>query len=370
MSLCVADIEQWLERLAPSHLAEEWDNVGLQVGQRKGPASHILTCLTVNHRVVDQALAANTQLIVAHHPLLFRPLRSLRMDRPGESVAVRLVQENVALYVAHTNLDAAPRGMGEWLAEILDLKNRRPLLLCPQDKLQKLVVFVPLSHVSAVRTAISEAGAGHIGSYSHCTFASEGVGTFLPLAGTHPFLGKEGHLETVSESRLETVLPVALRDQVLAALRAVHPYEEVAYDLYDLPIPGLAGYGRIGDLPAPMDFAEFADMVKQRLGARVLRIAGPQPTRVARVAVLNGAGAQYIDQASSAGADVYITGDIKYHDAERAESLGLCVLDVGHFATESMAGYRLAEYLREEASKQGLCCEIATAQEMDPLRSP
>lgn len=370
MGMSVADIVQWLEALAPSYLAAEWDNVGLQVGYAEAPAERILTCLSVDHSVLDQALALGTQLIVAHHPLIFRPWHHVRADCAGTSVAVRLVQAGVSLCVLHTNLDAAPDGLGQWAAQAVGIHGGQPLIPCLEDRLQKLVVFVPVGHVAAVRTAISEAGAGRIGNYSHCTFACEGQGTFLPLAGSRPYLGREGELEEVREVRLETILPAALSDRVLAAMRAAHPYEEVAYDLYNMAIAPRAGYGRVGSLATPLSFPAFLDHLKQRLGTERLLLAGPAPARVARVAVVNGSGAEYLEHAHRAGVDVYVTGDLRYHDAHRAAALGLCVVDAGHFATESMAAPRLAAYLQGRVRAVAASCEVVVAEETDAMLLP
>jgi dinuclear metal center YbgI/SA1388 family protein len=369
MGLRVADIVGIIERLAPLWLAEDWDNVGLQVGSMQMPVSRIMTCLSADVAVLRQAKAQGSQLLVTHHPLVFRPLASLRSDRAAEVPVVEAVREGLAVYAAHTNLDAAPQGLGRWVGEALGIAGGRPLVPKPGLKLQKLVVYVPAAHVAQVREAICAAGAGHIGNYSHCTFAAVGTGTFLPLTGAAPYTGQVGRLTEVEEYRLETVVPAALSAQVLERMCQAHPYEEVAYDLFDLAQPAAAGYGWVGDLPQPLAFAELRRRVQEQLGAGSLRIAGPIPARIGRLAVVNGAGAEYIEQAAAAGAQVFITGDVRYHDAERAARLGLCVVDAGHFATESIVSTRLAAFLRAEVHRLGAECEVVAAREQDPLAS-
>jgi hypothetical protein len=230
-----------------------------------------------------------------------------------------------------------------------------------QEKLYKLVVFVPEGHQDEVRMAISAAGAGWIGNYSHCTFQTAGIGTFLPLSGASPFIGQTGQLEKAAEYRLETIVPESVLNQVLRALLQTHPYEEVAYDLYPLSLPGKAyGPGRIGNLAQSMEVNSLAELVKNALKADGIKIIGQLEQRVEKIAVVGGSGAFLIPEAASRGAQVMITGDVKYHEAQEANALGLTVLDAGHRATEMPAVEYLSAFLQENLPE--LRCKMVSPQ--------
>lgn len=366
MSLCVRHIIQWLEQLAPTNWAESWDNVGLQIGNAQQSVHTVMTCLTVTDAVVDQAIAAGATMLVTHHPLIMQPLKNLCLHE-STRLPLRLLQQGIALYVTHTNLDIAPQGAGQWLGTALGLQNMSPLVPINVDPIYKLAVYVPCTHVQQVHTAMCAAGAGHIGNYSCCTFASTGQGTFRPLAGSRPYLGQQGELATVAEVKMETVVSRSQLSAVLAAVIAVHPYEEVAYDCYQLELPPHLGYGRLGTLPVSIDFDEFKRQVTTALSIDNLRVAGGVCNKVYKVAVLNGSGAEYINTAHMCGADVYVTGDLKYHDAQKAECLGLCVLDAGHFATELIIPSNLAAYMQSMAGAADEPLTVLVAQEHDLL---
>jgi dinuclear metal center YbgI/SA1388 family protein len=360
----VGALAGFLEELAPPAWAESWDNVGLQVGSPRRPVRSVLVALELTGAVVEEAVAVGAQLMVVHHPAIFRPLRALRTDTPAGRRLERLVQVGISLYAAHTNLDQAEGGTNDLLAAAVGLREPEVLSASGEEKLLKLVVFVPQGHVETVRTALAEAGAGHIGNYSHCTFQTEGTGTFLPLEGTRPFLGEKGKLEHVQEYRLETILPEGISRRAVAALIRAHPYEEVAYDLYPLANPGRArGHGRVGQLAQPVTVQELAGRVKTALGAEHLRVVAGEPDRrVERVAVGAGAGGSLVGPAAERGAQALVTGDVDYHDAQEALDLGLAVIDPGHFATERLIVPALAEYLRRRTREAGLAVEILEAQ--------
>lgn len=362
----VCNIIEWLEQLAPANWAEGWDNVGLQTGSIHQPVHTVMTCLTVTDAVVDQAIAAGVDLLVAHHPLIMHPLKNLSLQSETR-LPLRLVQESIALYVIHTNLDVAPQGAGLWLGEALGLDNMSPLVPVDVDPIYKIAVYVPNTHVQIVHAALCAAGGGHIGNYSCCTFASSGQGTFRPMAGSHPYLGKKGELETVAEVKLETVVPRSKLTAVIESMKTAHPYEEVAYDCYRLELPSHLGYGRVGRLPTSMDLAAFQRLVEIALSTAKVRLVGRECTKVRKVAVLNGSGADYINTAHECGADVYVTGDLKYHDAQKAECLGLCVIDAGHFATEILIPNNLAAYMRSVADEEGVPLKVLVAKEQDLL---
>lgn len=341
-------LEQW----APPAYAEEWDNVGLQVGDPSQEIKKILVALNPSLAAAKKAAQLGADLLVTHHPLLFQPLRSVTLEKASGQVVAWLLRHEINLYCAHTNLDIAQGGVNDVLAERLNLHAVQPLADCFRESCYKLVVYVPEGHEAAVRQAVCNAGAGWIGNYSHCTFQTQGQGTFLPLEGSQPYLGSQGTLEYASEYRLETIVPAGVLPKVLLAMEQAHPYEEVAYDLFRLENEGMEqGIGRIGRLPEPMSFLDFMSMLSAALEQPHLTYGGVLPVQVQKVAVCGGSGASYLAAAKNAGADVYVTGDVKYHDGQRAEELGITIIDAGHFATERWIVEALAVFLRKQGAE-------------------
>ena len=347
----VREVQNAIEDIAPASLAADWDNVGLQVGDPNAGVSRILVALTPLPEVYDEAEEIGADFLLFHHPLVFRPLKSVDVSSyPGDLVA-RAIRGNVAVHAAHTNYDAAPGGVSVALAEALGLSG--PLrVVVPQGAMKKIVVFVPPENADAMAEALASAGAGVIGDYTRCTFRSPGTGTFLPGEGTDPYAGERGHLERVAEIRLETVVPAHLVRGAVAAIRRSHPYEEPAFDAY--PVDGHpegCGYGRVGRLPEPRGSEELAAHVSDSLGFPARLVSDPVPGRpVEQVAVLGGSGGSFIGQAAASGADAYVTGDLSYHDALLAEALGLVAVDAGHAATEFPSLVPLAGRLGEAVS--------------------
>jgi len=330
----VKDIAVAGEKLAPGALAEDWDNCGLQVGDPEATVGRVLVALTPLTEVFEEAEEKSADFLLFHHPLVFTPVKSLDTAAyPGDLLA-RAIRGDRAVFAAHTNYDAAPIGVSVALAEALDL--RGPLeVVAPRGGLRKLVVFVPEENVEAVARALGDAGAGEIGAYTRCTFRTPGTGTFLPGEDAHPFLGERNRLETAAEVRLETVVPAHLVRMAVASAVAAHPYEEVAVDVY--PIEGHppgCGYGRVGELPTPLSPEELRVHVSESLGFAARLVAAPSVKRIERIAALGGSGGSFIREAAARGADAYVTGDLSYHDALLAESLGLVAIDAGHAATE------------------------------------
>ncbi len=340
----VRDVIKKIETLAPPALAEEWDNSGLQTGDPNAKVEKILAALTPLPEVMDEAEEKNADLILFHHPLIFKPLKSVDASSYPGGLLARAIKSGVAMYAAHTSYDAAPDGVSAALAETLGL--RGPLSVAsPRGSLKKLVVFVPEQNVEAVADALSGAGAGTIGDYTHCTFRTEGTGTFLPGDAANPYLGARGNLEKVAEIRLEAVVPSHLAKNAILAATEAHPYEEVAHDTYSVAgHPEGCGYGRIGDLYGESSPDALREHVSERLGfpARLVADVGRE---IKRVAVLGGSGGSFIPEVAASGADAYITGDLDYHDALLAESLGLAAIDAGHAATELPSLAPLAERL-------------------------
>lgn len=348
-----------MEKIAPRHLAESWDNVGLMVGSPNKDIQKIMVCLDVSEVVVKRAIEENVDCIISHHPFIFKAMKNLRMDLPQGQLIEKIIKNDITVFSAHTNLDIANHGVNDVLAEILLLKDTKPLTITSSEALVKLVVFIPEDHVDVVQMAIAKAGAGHIGNYSNCTFQLKGQGTFMPLSGTNPFIGQQGKLEYVNEVRLETIMPEKIASRVVRAMIKAHPYEEVAYDLYSLKQAGEAfGLGRIGKLETPLKALDFIQLAKHSLKAQHIRFVGDTNTIIRKVAICSGSGAEFITRAAYAGADLFVTGDLKYHDAQKGMDAGICILDVGHFATEIPVVKAVASYIEKEKQKQKWNIEV------------
>jgi dinuclear metal center YbgI/SA1388 family protein len=359
MSVKCQVIIEAIEKLAPRRLAESWDNVGLLLGSTAQTIRKVLLTLDVTKEVVEKAVEDGIDLIIAHHPLIFKSIHAIRTDLPQGKILSDLLKANIAVYAAHTNLDIAAGGVNDALASVLQLNDIEPLSVSSNEKLCKLVVFIPRTHMEVVREAMTDAGAGHIGKYSHCTFLTDGIGSFMPLDGSKPFIGENGKMEYVEESRLETILPEKISRRVIRAMLKAHPYEEVAYDMVLLENKGNEfGLGRIGKLSAPILFSDFAIEVKNALGADSVNAAGVSNAVVKKVAVCGGAGAGLLHKAAFAGADVFVTGDVKYHEAQEAIAIGMGMIDAGHFATEQPILFHLKEYLYECANKEKWLVDI------------
>jgi dinuclear metal center YbgI/SA1388 family protein len=329
----VAQIAEAVEQIVPLPLAEEWDNCGLQVGDPAAPVDRVLVALTPLPEVFEEAEEKGTHFLLFHHPLIFDPLKAVvTSSYPGDLLA-RAIRADIAVYAAHTSYDAAPAGVSVALARALGL--RGPLrVLSPRGALRKLVVFVPEENVNALAEALAGAGAGVIGDYTQCTFRTRGTGTFRGGEEANPYLGEKGRLEQVQEVRVETVVPAHAVGRAVDAATAAHPYEEAAMDVY--PVEGSpegCGYGRLGTLPERFTAEELSDHASDSLGfpSRLVADVGRQ---IETVAVLGGSGGSFIPEVAASGAHAYVTGDVDYHDALLAESLGLTVIDAGHVATE------------------------------------
>jgi dinuclear metal center YbgI/SA1388 family protein len=343
----VRDVARALEAWAPPASAQSYDNVGLQVGD---PERRVRRALDLTPAVVTEARGTDADLILTHHPLIFRPLRSVTTQRWHGFLTLQLAEAGIALYCAHTNLDAAPGGVSFALAHQLDLTD--VAFLAPlSESLYKLVTFVPTSHFEAVRAALAEAGAGRIGAYEACAFASTGTGYFRPGREASPFIGTAGGpLESAEEMKLEVEVARWALSHVLTALRAAHPYEEVAYDIYPVQQPSTqAGLGAIGRLASPEPLPDFLQRVATRLGAAGLRYTGDPSAHVAQVAVCGGAGSDLVQQALQAGADAYVTADVTYHtffDVLAPDGTPrMALIDAGHYETEAVTERLLVDRL-------------------------
>ncbi|OZM80164.1 YqfO family protein [Pseudonocardia sp. MH-G8] len=343
MSATVGEVIAALEAAYPPALAADWDAVGLVCGDPGEPVSSVLVAVDPVPETVDEALDAH-QLLVTHHPLLLRGVHGVGADTPKGALLHRLIRGGTALFTAHTNADSADPGVSDALAAAIGLDVSGPLVTAPAEPLDKIITFVPTGPVlTAVHDALSAAGAGRLGDYSHCSFATAGTGQFMPLEGAHPTIGAVGRLERVAETRLEMVLPRGRRRAVVAALRAAHPYEEPAFDLFELAdLPSTRGLGRIGTLPVPQPLSAFTARVRAALPATAwgVRAAGDPDRPVRTVAVCGGAGDSALGAATAAGVDAYVTADLRHHPAAEHLLAGTvgeptpALVDVAHWASE------------------------------------
>jgi len=346
----VGGILDCIHNWAPAGTAQSYDNVGLQVGRLNAKVSKALVALDVTPQIIDEAKSLGAELIITHHPLLFKPMKQLSDRNLVSSMALTLAECGIALVSAHTNLDAARDGVSFHLAKTLGLTDITFLSGLP-SALLKFVVFVPVEHADAVRNAAHDAGAGQIGAYSHCSFSSGGTGQFQPGRDTSPFVGQaSGPLERVNEVRIEMEVAKWKLQGVLEAVQAAHPYEEVAYDVFEVEQPFRdAGIGALGVLGAPLSLNDFLVVVSDKLGNPGPRYAGDLSKTIRKVAVCGGSGSDFIELALKAGADAYVTGDITYHsffDVLNNQGVAkMALIDAGHYESEKGTEDLLVRYL-------------------------
>jgi dinuclear metal center YbgI/SA1388 family protein len=354
----------------PPALAEEWDNVGLQVGDPAALLERVLIALDVTAATLAEAENRGVQAIVAHHPLILRPLKHITALDPTGRLLLRAVAANIAIIATHTNLDCGADGLNDWLAAKLGIKEVLPLQGANLP-LYKLVVYVPVGHEKAVESALFAAGAGALGAYEHCSFASAGIGRFRPGTTSTPFTGSPGQESTPPEIRIETIVSSERVAKVIDKLRKAHPYETPAYDLLLLQNRrDDLGLGRIGRLPQALALQDYARQIGAALGTNSLRLVGDPERLISKVACCGGSGASLLFDAQRQGADLLVTGDIKYHDARNALDLGLALVDAGHFATEQVMVTGLAEKLRAAARARQFPIEfIESTSGQDPFIS-
>lgn len=346
--ILLSELIDELELIAPPDLADDGDPIGLQIGDAKSEISKICVALDCTQSVISKAIESGANALVTHHPLIFHPLKSLDFSNPIASRVVQLVRSNVAFYAMHTNYDTVFGGINDALAKVLGVNNTEPLTSRKEYKFYKIAVFVPEEAVEKVRNAMADAGAGRIGQYTHCSFWTAGTGSFVPLPAAQPYIGSAGKLEEVDEYRLEMICPEPWLEYVLDEMIEKHPYDEVAYDLYELANePMVYGYGRVGLIDKEMTLKEFSKRVAERLKLKYIRVEGNPDKIIKRVAMCGGSGSSLFKDALKMEADVYVTGDTKHHDRLDADSLGLAMIDAGHFETEKPGVVALAENLKK-----------------------
>jgi len=363
------EIIQLFESWSPKTYALEGDPVGLHIGQLNRPVENVLVTLDVTIEVVQEAIDQNCQLILAHHPPIYRPLKNLRTDTPSGKLMELCIKNDIAVYAAHTNLDVAPGGVNDLLAEALQLQDINVLEETYSEPLLKLAVYVPTLDAPQLRRHLALAGAGKIGHYDSCSFSMKGSGRFQPLDGANPYIGDVNHLEEVEEEKVEVVFASSKKSKVLKAMYANHPYEEVAFDLWTLESRAeQQGIGRIGSLSQPMTLDSFAAKVKEQLDVPFVRVVGIGSAEIRKVAVLGGDGNKYIQKAKRAGAEVLVTGDLYFHVAQDAQALGLSVIDPGHHV-ESIMKKGVSEKMNALCGNKNYKCSfIPSSISTEPFR--
>lgn len=367
----VSDIVGIINKIAPPALAESWDNPGLQVGDPNGEVTRIMVALDPTPATISAAINASCHVLVTHHPLIFKPLSSISSASPLGRQIQKAIKADLAIVSLHTNYDIASGGLNDLLAEKIGLQGCVPLRITAAQQLLKLVVFVPADHLARVRTSLLPYTES-LGNYRDCSFAAGGEGTFTPQAGSQPYIGTSGVCQQVAEARLELLIDRENRSRAIKVLLAEHPYEEPAYDLYPLSNEGAQlGLGRIGRLPHAQPLVEYAAHISHVLAAPALRYIGDPAAMIAKVALCSGSGASLLREAVRAGADLLVTGDVKYHEALDAEDLGIGLVDAGHFATEIIMVDEITNLLDRALVAAGctLCQVLPCRMQADPFKT-
>ncbi len=345
--MVLREIRHILETWAPKNLAWEHDNVGMQVGSLNADIRAILVALDVTDDVVAESRKNNVDLIVSHHPLLFHPLHSVDIESRTGRLVAGLVKHGISVYSAHTNLDFAEGGVSFSLAAALGLKEVE-VLQKDRQIYKKIAVFVPPDHVDRVMEAMSGGGAGKIGNYDRCSFRVSGVGTYRPNDRAKPYRGRRGRMEKVAETRVEMIVPAWNVHAAIDAMIDAHPYEEVAYDVYDIRnVSGSHGAGAIGVLSKPLPLEKFLSHVRRSLKAPAIRHSGKAGRNIRRVAVCGGSGSDLLPVAIEQRADAFVTGDVRFHKFQEVDRRTLLV-DAGHFETEQPVIPEIVRYLKQE----------------------
>ena len=345
--MTVQEITAILEDMAPLSQAEDFDNVGLLVGNNNTNVTGVLVTLDTLENVVDEAIRKDCNLIVSFHPIIFDGLKKLTGKTYVERVVIKAIQNNIAIYSMHTALDNAPNGVNAKICEVLGIRD--PKILMPKSgMLKKLTTYVPKENANALKNALFEAGAGHIGNYSHCSFGTEGTGSYRAMPNANPVKGTVGKTHHEAEMRINMVFSAPNEHEILKALFKNHPYEEVAYEVLTLENRNNdVGMGMIGTLGKPMLDIGFLRQIKKKMKANGIRHSHPLNKEIQKVAVLGGSGAFAIGAAKAAGADIFVTADVKYHQYYEAEDK-MIIADIGHFETEQFTKNLLVDYLKEK----------------------
>jgi dinuclear metal center YbgI/SA1388 family protein len=343
----VSELTGYIESIIPLAIQEDYDNCGLLIGDRQMEVSGVLITLDVTEEIMEEAKRKNCNLVISHHPLIFKGLKKFTGDQFCVPIVIDAIKNDIGIYAMHTNLDNAFEGLNKKLITSLGVSN--PKILSPvKGMLCKLVTFCPLDHTEKVRQALFDAGAGHIGNYDFCSFNLGGEGTFRASDKANPYVGEKNTLHAEPETRIEVIFPSYLENALIRSLLKSHPYEEVAYDIYPLnnSFAGV-GAGMIGDLDSPREPAHFLQIVKETVKIPVIRHSRLINRKIKKVAVCGGSGAFLLNQAKQAGADIFLTGDIRYHDFFEVRN-DLILADIGHYESEQVAKEWIYSILKEK----------------------
>jgi dinuclear metal center YbgI/SA1388 family protein len=344
--MIVKDITQLLEDYAPLAYQEDYDNAGLLVGNFNQKINKVLICLDCTEAAIDEAIKENCDLIIAHHPIIFKGIKKLNGKNYVERVIIKAIENKIALYAIHTNLDNVINGVNGKICDKLSLINRK-ILSPKKQNLKKLVTFIPVNNAEDVKEAIFNAGAGNIGNYSNCSFNTLGNGTFKANKNTNPFVGEQDKLHTEEELKVEVIFDVAQQSKILNALLKSHPYEEVAFDIFPLENKNpQVGSGMFGELVDEMEEIEFLQNLKKVMNVSVIRHSNLLNKKIKKVAVCGGSGSFLLKDAIQAGADIFITSDFKYHEFFDADEK-LLIADIGHYESEQFTQDLLLEIITE-----------------------
>jgi dinuclear metal center YbgI/SA1388 family protein len=362
----IKDIGKRIDEIIPLKLAQDWDNVGLLIGDPQKDVKNILLTIDVTREVLAEAKKQKAELIIAYHPLIWNALKKITADGPT-GVVYDLIHSGIAVFAIHTALDTLVGGVNDGLAEIIGIKDAKPLgdyVSDPSGDNYKLVVFVPVESLAKVSNALFAAGAGAIGNYSRCGFSAEGAGTFLPMVGSKPAIGQKGRLEKVNEMRFETIVPAAKLEAVVAAMKKAHPYEMPAFDIIRLYSQSRLGLGRIGLLEKPLKMPEIIKRIKKTTGAKAVGLVGDAQRLVKTAAVCAGTCGKILNLIIAAQADLYLTGELKHHEALAAQQAGLTCICLSHTVSERFILKKLAKQLQK--ALKGTIISISK-QDKDPF---
>ena len=331
--MTIREITEYIESIAPLSLQESYDNAGLIIGDKNEETNGVLLCIDVTEEVLNEAIEKKCKLVISHHPLIFKGVKKINGKNFVEKLIIKAIKNDIAIYAAHTNLDNIINGVNSIIAEKLGLKNIK-ILSPKKDILKKLITFCPLSHAEIVRKALFDSGAGNIGNYDSCSYNTEGKGTFRALDNANPFVGKLNELHYEEEIRIEIIYPSYLENKILEALFSSHPYEEVAYDLIPLKNKSLdIGSGIIGELENEVNTEDFLLRLKDITQTKCIRHTKIIKNKIKKIAFCGGSGSFLIGDSIAAGADIMVTGDIKYHDFFEADNK-IILADIGHYESE------------------------------------
>jgi len=345
--MLLKEITDFLESIAPLAFQEDYDNSGLLAGNPEHEISAALLCLDITQGSIDEAVSRGCKLIISHHPFIFRGLKRIEPGKKESDILVSVIKNDIAVYAIHTNLDNARFGLNEFLCRKLGLSNVK-ILSAKSGMLSKLVTFCPLDFTTEVRNALFDAGAGVIGKYDFCSYNITGQGTFRASSDAKPFVGEKNSIHYENETRIEVIFPNHIQDRLLKALLSVHPYEEVAYDIYPLSNTFFScGAGMTGEMEKPMKAGDFLESVKHKLNVKMIRHSELPVTKIRKIAICSGSGSFLIPDAIRAGADVFLTADVKYHDFFDANGR-ILIADIGHYESEQWIKDLLTERLNEK----------------------